>query len=117
MRFLLVEPAWEACGRLTGRVTVRWLVQPRTPAASIGWRADTLPISASNASCRSFPELQRPLAVGDRIPDGPSDTAWYVVERVTACPGRCHDDRPPWRLGRPGAAARRRVGGARTTRG
>jgi hypothetical protein len=28
------------------------------------------------------PELQSPLQVGDCIPDGPPDTAWFAVERV-----------------------------------
>jgi hypothetical protein len=29
-----------------------------------------------------LPRLQRPLQVGDRIPDGPPGTAWSVVQHV-----------------------------------
>jgi hypothetical protein len=34
------------------------------------------------SSARLVPDLQRPLQVGDHIPEGPPGTAWFVVEQV-----------------------------------
>ena len=34
------------------------------------------------SATRLVPELQQPLRVGDHLPDGPPDTAWFVVEHV-----------------------------------
>jgi hypothetical protein len=62
-----------------------WLVQ-------LGWHrggfytaewVDRLLFPANWPSATELvPELQRPLSVGDQIPDGPPGTAWYVVEQV-----------------------------------
>jgi hypothetical protein len=64
-----------------------WLVQMgwhRGGWYTAGW-VDRLLFPANWPSATELvPELQRPLAVGDQIPDGPPGTAWYVVERVDA---------------------------------
>ena len=53
-----------------GWYTARWVDRLLFPA---NWPSAT----------ELIPELQqRPLAVGDRIPDGPPDTAWFVVEHI-----------------------------------
>jgi hypothetical protein len=61
-----------------GWYTARWFDRLLFPA---NWPSAT----------RLVPDLQRQLAVGDRIPNGPPGTAWFVVEQP---------DRPPRRPGR-----------------
>jgi hypothetical protein len=61
----LVQMGWHRGGWYTARWVDRLLFPGNWPSAD-----------------RLVPELQRPLAVGDAIPDGPPDTAWYVVEHV-----------------------------------
>ena len=61
----LVQMGWHRGGWYTARWVDRLLFPANWPSAS-----------------RLVPQLQRPLAVGDSIPDGPPDTAWYVVEHV-----------------------------------
>jgi hypothetical protein len=63
----LVQMGWHRGGWYTARWVDRLLFPANWPSAA-----------------RLIPELQRPLAVGDHIPDGPPDTAWFVVERVDA---------------------------------
>jgi hypothetical protein len=63
----LVQMGWHRGGWYTAR-WVDWLLFPAN------WPSAT----------ELVPELQRPLAVGDRIPDGPPDTAWFVVEHVNS---------------------------------
>jgi hypothetical protein len=62
-----------------------WLVQMgwhRGGWYTVGW-VDRLLFPANWPSAtRLVPQLQRPLQVGDPIPDGPPDTAWFVVEQV-----------------------------------
>jgi hypothetical protein len=62
-----------------------WLVQVGWHRA--GWYTpywvDRLLFPANwPSSARLVPDLQRPLQVGDHIPDGPPGTAWFVVEQV-----------------------------------
>lgn len=61
----LVQMGWHRGGWYTARWVDRLLFPANWPSAT-----------------RLVPELQRPLAVGDHIPDGPPDTAWYVVEHA-----------------------------------
>jgi hypothetical protein len=61
----LVQLGWHRGGWYTARWVDRLLFPANWPSAT-----------------RLVPDLQRPLAVGDHIPDGPPDTAWFVVERV-----------------------------------
>ena len=63
----LVQMGWHRGGWYTARWVDRLLFPANWPSAT-----------------RLIPELQRPLVVGGRIPDGPPGTAWYVVERVEA---------------------------------
>ncbi len=51
--------------------------------AGSGWAGPPGP-RARNGADRLVAGLQRPLEAGDRIPDGPPGTAWFVVERVDA---------------------------------
>ena len=61
----LVQMGWHRGGWYTARWVDRLLFPANWPSAA-----------------RLVPDLQRPLAVGDRIPDGPAGTAWFVVEDV-----------------------------------
>jgi CBS domain-containing protein len=61
----LVQMGWHR----GGWYTPRWVDQLLFPA--------NLP-----SATRLIPALQQPLHVGDRIPDGPPGTAWFVVEHV-----------------------------------
>ena len=61
----LVQMGWHRGGWYTARWVDRLLFPANWPSAT-----------------ELVPELQRPLAIGDRIPDGPPDTAWFVVEHV-----------------------------------
>lgn len=61
----LVQMGWHRGGWYTPRLVDRLLFPCNWPSAT-----------------QLVPELQRPLQVGDRIPDGPPGTAWFVVERV-----------------------------------
>jgi hypothetical protein len=61
----LVQVGWHR----GGWYTPRWVDRLLFPG---NWPSATQPV----------PELQRPLQVGDHIPDGPPDTAWFLVERV-----------------------------------
>ena len=61
----LVQMGWHRGGWYTARWVDRLLFPANWPSAT-----------------ELVPELQRPLAVGDRIPDGPPDTAWFVAEHV-----------------------------------
>ena len=61
----LVQMGWHRGGWYTPRWVDRLLFPANWPSAT-----------------DLVPELQRPLQVGDRIPDGPPDTAWFAVERV-----------------------------------
>ena len=61
----LVQMGWHRAGWYTPRWVDRLLFPANWPSAT-----------------QLVPELQRPLQVGDRIPDGPPDTAWFTVERV-----------------------------------
>jgi hypothetical protein len=61
----LVQMGWHRGGWYTPRWVDRLLFPGNWPSAT-----------------QLVPELQRPLQVGDRIPDGPPDTAWFAVERV-----------------------------------
>jgi hypothetical protein len=63
----LVQMGWHRGGWYTARWVDRLLFPANWPSAT-----------------ELVPELQRPLAVGDRIPDGPPDTAW--VRRRTRRP-------------------------------
>jgi hypothetical protein len=63
----LVQMGWHR----GGWYTARWVDRLLFPA---NWPSVT----------QLVPELQRPLGVGDRIPDGPPGTAWLVVEHVQA---------------------------------
>jgi hypothetical protein len=63
----LVQMGWHR----GGWYTVRWVDRLLFPG---NWPSAT----------RLVPELQRALEVGDRIPDGPPGTAWFVVERADA---------------------------------
>jgi WS/DGAT/MGAT family acyltransferase len=62
-----------------------WLVQMgwhRGGWYTAGW-VDRLLFPANWPSATHLvPELQRPLEVGDHVPDGPPDTAWFVVAHV-----------------------------------
>jgi hypothetical protein len=61
----LVQMGWHRGGWYTPRLIDRLLFPGNWPSAT-----------------HLVPELQRPLQVGDRIPDGPPGTAWFAVERV-----------------------------------
>ena len=61
----LVQMGWHRGGWYTARWVDRLLFPANWPSAT-----------------ELVPELQRPLAIGDRIPDGQPDTAWFVVEHV-----------------------------------
>ncbi len=61
----LVQMGWHRGGWYTARWVDRLLFPANWPSAT-----------------RLVPELQRPLRVGDRIPDGRPGTAWFAVERV-----------------------------------
>jgi hypothetical protein len=61
----LVQMGWHRGGWYTPRFIDRLLFPGNWPSAT-----------------HLVPELQRPLEVGDRIPDGPPGTAWFVVDRV-----------------------------------
>ena len=61
----LVQMGWHRGGWYTARWVDRLLFPANWPSAT-----------------ELVPELQWPLAIGDRIPDGPPDTAWFVVEHV-----------------------------------
>ena len=61
----LVQMGWHRGGWYTPRVVDRLLFPGNRPSAT-----------------DLVAELQRPLQVGDRIPDGPPGTAWFAVERV-----------------------------------
>jgi hypothetical protein len=63
----LVQMGWHRGGWYTARWVDRLLFPANWPSAT-----------------RLLPELQRPLRVGDRIPDGPPGTAWFAVEQVDA---------------------------------
>ena len=63
----LVQTGWHRGGWYTARWVDRLLFPANRPSAT-----------------RLIPELQRPLRVGDRIPDGPPGTAWFAVEHVDA---------------------------------
>jgi len=62
-----------------------WLVQMgwhRGGWYTAGW-VDRLLFPANWPSASELvPDLQRPLRVGDHIPDGPPGTAWFVVEHL-----------------------------------
>jgi hypothetical protein len=62
-----VQMGWHRGGWYTARWVDRLLFPANWPSAT-----------------RLLPELQRPLRVGDRIPDGPPGTAWFAVEQVDA---------------------------------
>jgi len=72
----LVQMGWHRGGWYTARWVDRLLFPANWPSAT-----------------ELVPELQRPLAIGDRIPDGPPDTAWFVVEHVN--PPTCWCCTPP----------------------
>jgi hypothetical protein len=61
----LVQMGWHRGGWYTPHWVDRLLFPANWPSAT-----------------QLVPELLRPLQVGDRIPDGPPDTAWFAVERV-----------------------------------
>jgi hypothetical protein len=61
----LVQMGWHRGGWYTARWVDRLLFPANRPSAT-----------------ELVPDLQRPLAVGDRIPDGPPGTAWFAVEQV-----------------------------------
>jgi hypothetical protein len=61
----LVQMGWHRGGWYTARWVDRLLFPANWPAAT-----------------ELVPDLQRALKVGDRIPDGPPDTAWFVVAHV-----------------------------------
>jgi hypothetical protein len=61
----LVQMGWHRGGWYTARWVDRLLFPANWPSAT-----------------QLVPDLQRPLAVSDRIPDGPPGTAWFVVEHV-----------------------------------
>ncbi len=61
----LVQMGWHRGGWYTARWVDRLLFPANRPSAA-----------------QLVPDLQRPLAVGDRIPDGPPGTAWFVIEHV-----------------------------------
>jgi hypothetical protein len=61
----LVQMGWHRGGWYTARWVDRLLFPVNWPSAT-----------------QLVPDLQHPLQVGDRIPDGPPDTAWFAVERV-----------------------------------
>jgi hypothetical protein len=61
----LVQMGWHRGGWYTPRWVDRLLFPGNWPSAT-----------------HLVAELQRPLQVGDRIPDGPPGTAWFAVERV-----------------------------------
>jgi len=61
----LVQMGWHRGGFYTAEWVDRLLFPANWPSAT-----------------ELVPELQRPLSVGDQIPDGPPGTAWYVVEQV-----------------------------------
>jgi hypothetical protein len=61
----LVQMGWHRGGWYTARWVDRLLFPANWPSVS-----------------RLVPELQRPLQVGDTIPDGPPGTAGFVVEQV-----------------------------------
>jgi hypothetical protein len=61
----LVQMGWHRGGWYTPRFVDRLLFPGNWPSAT-----------------DLIPELQQPLQVGDRIPDGPPDTAWFVVKQV-----------------------------------
>jgi hypothetical protein len=63
----LVQMGWHRGGWYTARWVDRLLFPANWPSAT-----------------RLVPELQRPLLVGDRIPDGPPGTAWFAVAHVDA---------------------------------
>ena len=63
----LIQMGWHRGGWYTARWVDRLLFPANWPSAA-----------------QLVPELQRPLRVGDRIPDGPPGTAWFVVEHVDA---------------------------------
>jgi hypothetical protein len=64
----LVQMGWHRGGWYTLRFIDRLLFPGNWPSAT-----------------ELLPQLQQPLQVGDRIPDGAPDTAWFVVERVDPC--------------------------------
>jgi len=61
----LVQMGWHRGGWYTARWVDRLVFAANWPSAA-----------------RLIPELQRPLQVGDHIPDGPPGTAWFVVDHV-----------------------------------
>jgi hypothetical protein len=61
----LVQLGWHRGGWYTARWVDRLLFPANRPSAT-----------------ELLPDLQRPLAAGDHIPDGPPGTAWFVVEQV-----------------------------------
>jgi hypothetical protein len=61
----LVQMGWHRGGWYTARWVDRLLFPANWPSAT-----------------HLVPELQQPLEVGDHVPDGPPDTAWFVVEQV-----------------------------------
>jgi|RhiMetStandDraft_4_1073278.scaffolds.fasta_scaffold64098_1 hypothetical protein len=61
----LVQMGWHRGGWYTPRLIDRLLFPANWPSAT-----------------HLISELQGPLQVGDHIPDGPPDTAWFAVERV-----------------------------------
>jgi hypothetical protein len=61
----LVQMGWHRGGWYTARWVDRLLFPANWPSAT-----------------RLVPDLQRPLQVGDRIPDGQPGTAWFAVEHV-----------------------------------
>jgi hypothetical protein len=63
----LVQMGWHRGGWYTAHWVDRLLFPANWPSAT-----------------QLVPDLQRPLEVGDRVPDGPPDTAWFVVERRRA---------------------------------
>ena len=61
----LIQMGWHRGGWYTLRWVDRLLFPGNWPSAT-----------------QLVPDLQRPLQVGDRIPDGPPGTAWFAVEQV-----------------------------------
>jgi hypothetical protein len=61
----LVQMGWHRGGWYTARWVDRLLFPANRPSAN-----------------ELVPNLQRPLLVGDRIPDGPPGTAWFAVAQV-----------------------------------